>query len=333
MGLKVVQYGLGKIGEEISKLVIDRSDFDLVGVIDIDEEIVGREIADVLELGHKLGLQVTDSPKKVLSNNPDIVFHSTASGVSEVAPQLREILNAGANIVSTSEELAYPYLRHEELSEELHNLAVENGVTLLGTGVNPGFAMDLLPLTFSGVARELRKVRVRRVQNASNRRKSLQKKIGVGLSKGEFDQEVRKKGGHRGLLESVSLLATGLGWKLDEIKDKTSPVIADRPLETEFFKVSPGEISGIKQTARGLVDGVEKITLNLQMFLEAPDPVDEINLEGVPEISLKIPGGIHGDIATPAIAVNSSQKVLHEDPGLLTLLDLYPYMHSFIGDG
>ncbi|MBS3739900.1 dihydrodipicolinate reductase [Candidatus Bipolaricaulota bacterium] len=333
MGIKVVQYGLGKIGKEISKLVIGRSDFDLVGAIDIDAEMVGREIADVLELDHKLGIQVTDSPEKVLSDNPDIVFHSTASGVTEVAPQLREILNAGANIISTSEELAYPYLRHKELSEELHNLAAENEVTLLGTGVNPGFAMDLLPLTFSGVSRELKKVSVTRIQNASIRRKSLQEKIGVGLSEGEFDEKVREKGGHRGLLESVSLLATGLGWKLDEVKDKTSPVITNKPLETEFFKVSSGEISGIKQTARGLINGEEKITLNLQMYLEAADPVDEINLEGVPEISLKIPGGIHGDIATPAIAVNSSQKVLHEDPGLLTSLDLYPYLHNFTGDG
>ena len=329
MKISVVQFGLGEIGKEITRLVLNQSQYELVGAVEIDESKVDRELSEILDLPKETGITVTDDPGKVLSDKPDLAFHSTASAVSDTFAQLKKILESGTNIISTSEELSYPYLQNQEKAEELDNIATGNGATLFGTGVNPGFAMDLLPLTFTGIARELEKITVKRVQNASFRRRALQTKIGVGLSEDEFNQKVRKQGGHVGLLESVSLLATGLGWRLDEIKESTEPVIARERVETDYFTASPGEARGINQTARGFVDGKEKINLNLQMYAGAQNPVDQINLFGVPEVSLKVPGGIHGDIATPAIAVNSARKVLEEDPGLLTLLDIYPFLYNF----
>lgn len=329
MKIKVVQFGLGEIGKEISKLVLNRDRFELVGAVEKDREKVGSDPAKLLKLTNPSGITVTDNPEEALAENPDLAFHSTASRVSEVHEQLKHILETGTNVISTSEELAYPYLQAQERSDELDGIAKENGVTIFGTGVNPGFVMDLLPLTFSGVARSLEKITVKRVQNASVRRKALQSKIGVGLSEEEFDEKVRQKGGHVGLIESLSLVSTGLGWQLDEIEERTDPVISDEIIETEYFEAKPGEALGIDQTAIGRINGEEKIRLNLQMFAGASNPVDEVSLEGVPEIKMKVPGGIHGDIATPAITVNSSQRVLQASPGLLTLLDIYPYIYNF----
>ncbi|MFB6290737.1 MAG: dihydrodipicolinate reductase [Candidatus Bipolaricaulia bacterium] len=329
MKFKVAQFGLGKIGREITRLVLDRQRFELVGAIDKDENKVGSDLADLLGLSNPTGIKVTNDINEVLSKRPDLTFHSTVSEVSKAHSQLKKIINAGANIISTSEELAYPYLQAPDLAEELDEKAKESGVTLFGTGINPGFAMDLLPLTFSGIARKLDRITVKRVQNASVRRRALQAKIGVGLSEEEFDEKVRQQGGHVGLIESVSLVATGLGWQLDEIEDWTEPVIDESKIETDYFVARPGETRGIDQTAVGRVNGKEKVRLHLQMYVGAENPVDEIHLEGIPEAKLRIPGGIHGDVATPAIAVNSTQKVLQESPGLLTLLDIYPYLYNF----
>ena len=329
MRIKVAQFGLGQIGKEITKLVLSRNRYELIGAVDKDEGKIGRDISDLLGLTDKTGVVVTESSREVLKKKPDLVFHSTASKLSEVHEQLKNIMEAGANVVSTSEELSYPYLQEKELSEELDGIAKSSGVTFFGTGVNPGFAMDLLPLIFSGVSRTLDKIRVLRIQNASVRRRALQEKVGVGLPEDEFEKKVRQEGGHVGLIESVSLVATGLGWQLDEIEDWTDPVIAEEKFETEYFTAQPGELRGINQTAVGRIDGKEKVELNLQMYAGASNPVDEITLEGVPNLTLKVEGGIHGDIATPAIAVNSSQRVLQESPGLLTLLDFYPYLYNF----
>ena len=329
MKIKVAQFGLGQIGREITRLVLKRNRFELVGAVEKDEDKVGRDISDLLDLDRSTGIIVTDAREQVLADNPDLAFHSTSSKVSEVYNQLENIMSAGANVISTSEELSYPYLQAQDLAEELDNIAIENGVTLFGTGVNPGYAMDLLPLNLSGISRDLDGIRVKRVQNASVRRKALQAKVGVGLTESEFDREIRQKGGHVGLIESLSLVATGMGWQLDEVEDWTDPVINEERVETEYFLARPGEVKGIDQTAVGRQDGEEKIRLNLQIYAGASNPVDKITLKGVPDVTLKVEGGIHGDIATPAIAVNSSQKVLQESPGLLTLLDIYPYLYNF----
>jgi hypothetical protein len=326
---KTVQVGLGKIGREMAKLVASRQNFELVGLMDLDENMVGRKASEVLGTDPGLDLRVTDNEEDILSIEPDLVFHSTKSSIPKVAPQLKKFIEAGADVISTTEELSYPFLRHEEASKNLNQMAEENGVTLFGTGVNPGFAMDLLPLTFSGIAQQLEKVSVKRIQNASQRRRSLQEKIGVGLTKSEFNEEVKEKGGHVGLIESLALVGTGLGWKLEEVETETEPVIAEENTSTDFFDAAPGEVIGMRQIARGFLAGKEKVELDLKMYAGATEPVDRISLSGVPEVTLKVPGGIHGDIATPAIAVNSAAKVIQSEPGLMTVLDLNPYPYSF----
>lgn len=331
MQVDVVQYGVGEIGKEIARLVIDRKGYNLVEAVDLDEEKIGKDLGYLFEREVDTGVVVSGGLASSKSDNCQLAFHSTNSRLDEVYPQIEELVNAGLNVISTAEELAYPYMKDEDLANGIDNLAEERGVTVLGIGVNPGFAMDLFPLTFTGVSRALDKISVTRVQDASVRREPLQRKVGVGLTEEEFNSRVKTAGGHVGLKESAVLIGTGLGWELTEVTETIDPVFAEGSMSTDYFQVSSGEVIGINQVARGMIDKEEKIVLTLKMYLNPGEPIDRIVLSGEPDLDLEVKGGIHGDIATPAVAVNSARKVLEADPGLITVLDLYPFLYSLEG--
>lgn len=319
--IKVVQYGVGAIGREIVKLLLKR-DFEIVGAIDISKEIVGKDLGEVVGL-EEIGVAISDNSQEVLSQQADVVLHSTGSCLKDVYSQIIEVVESGANLISTCEELAYPYHQHSDLAQRIEERAVKCGVTVLGTGINPGFIMDLLPLVTTGVCQDVRGIKVERVVDALKRRRPLQAKIGVGLTPKEFEEQVKKGGGHVGLIESIAMIGDGMGWRLDEISQDIEPVIAGSPMESDFFKVEKGEVIGIRQVGYGIEDGKSIITLTLHMYLGA-DSHDRIWIEGVPSLNLSIEGGVHGDIATPAVAVNSIPQVLGAEPGLKTMKDLPP---------
>lgn len=319
--INILQYGVGAIGSEIAKLVLQRDGLNLIGALDLDESKIGRDLGDVIGIGRKLGIEITDNLQEILSIEPDLVLHSTSSRLDEIIPQIEEILAGGVDVISTAEELAYPYLKQPEKSEKIDQLAKNKGATVLGTGVNPGFIMDLLPLIATGPCHEVNKIKVERIVDATKRRKPLQEKIGVGLTKEEFDQKVAAGGGHVGLLESVALIADGLGWNLDDLEEEIEPVITDSKKQADAVQVEKGKVIGLKQVGKGIINGNTVITLNLQMYLDA-DPKDRIMISGTPDLLVSFEGGLHGDIATPAVVVNSIPQVLKANPGLLTVLDL-----------
>jgi len=321
---RVVQFGLGPIGQEIARLAVERASYELVGAVDIDPTKVGRDVGEVIGIERPLGMSVRSDPERLLAETkPDCVLHSTGSYLRHVWPQLELIVRSGCNIVSTCEELSYPAAQHPELARQLDALARAHGVTVLGTGVNPGFVMDTLPLVFSGVAQTVTAVRVQRVQNASTRRGPLQAKIGSGKTVEEFrDLVAAGTVRHVGLQESVYLIAAGLGWQLDDYHESTEPVIAERRITTQYFTVEPGYVCGVEQVGRGYVGGEEKITLHLRMYLDADPAYDKVLLEGPVPLELLIPGGLQGDRATTAIALNAVPRVVAHPPGLVTMKDL-----------
>ncbi len=329
MQVDVVQYGVGEIGKEIARLVLNRKAYKLVEAVDLAEDKIGKDLGSLFERKVDSGIVISSGLESSKSSNCRLAFHSTSSRLEQVYPQIKELINAGLNVISTAEELAYPYMKDEDLANSIDTLAKEHGVTVLGIGVNPGFAMDLFPLTFTGISRALNKISVTRIQDASVRREPLQRKVGVGLTGNQFNSRVKKSGGHVGLKESAVLLGTGLGWRLTEVTETIEPVFAEESMATDYFQVSSGEVIGINQTAKGIIDGKAKIVLTLKMYLNAGEPVDRVELSGEPDIELEVKGGIHGDIATPAAAVNAARKVLESAPGLITVLDLYPFLYSF----
>ncbi len=326
MALRSIHYGIGPIGAEIARLAAGREGFQIAGAIDIDPAKRGRDLGEVIGLDRALGVTVGDDARAVFAAAPaDVVLHTTSSSLAAVRPQLEEAIDAGLNVVSTCEELAYPAAQYPEIAADLDRRCRERGVTVLGTGVNPGFVMDALPLILSGVCQEVTAVRCERVVDASGRREPLQRKIGSGLTPEEFQRLVdAKQVRHVGLYESVVMLAEGLGWTLDEVTETTGPMIAEERVTTEFFDVGPGRVTGVNQLGRGLIGGREVITLSLQMYLGAKEPRDAVRIEGVPPVDLVLRGGTHGDRATTAIVVNTARRVVEAPPGLITMKDLPP---------
>lgn len=321
--VRVVQYGVGPIGARIVRLLLEKPSLQIVGAVDVDPAKVGKDLGEVAEAGRSLGVTITDSPQAAWRAGADVVVHTTSSWLKEVEGQLRECLQAGLHVVSTCEELAYPFRKFPELSRRLDHCAQENKVALLGTGVNPGFTMDKLALTLAAAATRVDAVRVVRIVDASQRRQPLQKKIGAGLTVEEFKRQVAAGSiKHHGLPESVAMVADGLGLAVDEITEHIEPVVAQEQVKTDYLEVKPGEAAGVHQVARGLAAGQENVYLELQMYVGAKTPVDTVELTGEPNLRLTIPGGVHGDLATAAVVVNSIPALLEAKPGLRTARDI-----------
>lgn len=319
---RVILYGLGPIGAACARVLATRPDYKLVGAIDLDPDKVGKDVAQVIGLKEPIGVKVTDKAPRVLAKQAELVVHATGSYVARVKPELVEIIQAGKNIVSTCEELSDPWAQNAADADELDKLARKYKVTVVGTGINPGYAMDTLPVALTAVCQSVTRVRVKRVVDASKRRKQLQQKIGAGMTQESFRQAAaRKEIRHVGLSESVSLVARGLGWTLDEIREEIEPVVAKQRIMTDYLIVDPTFVSGVRQFGRGFVKGTEKVTLELQMSVDAGEAYDEAWIEGSPNLH-SVVQGIHGDISTAAVVANTARRVVEGAPGLLTMIDL-----------
>jgi len=324
--VRVAIYGVGAIGTNIAKFVLRKRGIEIVAAVDISPEKVGKDLGEILGLEEKLGVVVSSDASEVLSKSkPDVTLHATGSFLDKVYPQIVEIVEAGSNVISTCETLAYPYYRYPELSEKLDKLAKERGVTVLGSGVNPGFICDTLVATLTGVCETVEEIRAVRSLDAAKRRYPFQKKIGLGLSPEEFKRklDVGEITAHVGYAESIMLVAKALGWRIDKVEEIQEPVIAEKDLETQYFKVKPGEVAGVRGFGIGYMDGREVIRVELVAAVGAED-YEEIIIEGNPNLHWRNSLGIPGDIATVAMIVNMVPRVLKARPGLLTMIDLPP---------
>jgi hypothetical protein len=322
--IRVIQYGIGPIGASIVRLMRQKASLEIVGAIDTDPNKAGRDLGEVVgSPDAPWGVTVSADAESMLAKPADIVVHSTSSYLASVMDQLLACAAAGMCVVSTCEELAYPFHKHPQLSKTLDAAAQKEGVALVGTGVNPGFVMDKLPITLSVVLQRVDWVSAVRVVDASKRRLPLQKKIGAGMTPAEFRAQVAAGAiKHHGLPESIAMVADGLGFSLDDISESIEPMIADEAVKTEFLEVAPGQVAGVHQIARGTASGKEKIFMELKMYVGAKEPADTIVLKGEPNLTLTIPGGTHGDIATAAVVVNSIPAILAANAGLRTSRDL-----------
>ena len=322
--IRVLHVGLGPIGAGVVKQVAERKGFKVVGAVDIDPAKIGRDLGTVTGLGRPLKITVVDDAKKAIkAAKPDVVVMCTSSTMKGLLPQIEPILRMKVPVVSSTEELSYPTKSNMRYARAIHDLAKKAKVAVLGTGVNPGFAMDALPITLTGVCERVDAIRVDRVQDARIRRLPFQQKIGAGLTREQFQKKVDDGTvRHVGLAESVSMIADALGWKLDRISDEIEPKMATQTVASEFLAVDPGYVCGIVQDGTGYRDGKAVITLHMEAYLGAPESYDSVEITGSPSIKSKVAGGIHGDVATASIVVNSIPKILGVAPGLHTMRDM-----------
>jgi len=324
--IRVVCYGVGAVGTRIAKFLLTKQGVQVVGAIDVAKDKIGKDLGQVLGINKKLGVTVSDDVDSVMKKACcDVVIHATSSYLKDVFPQIARIATYGVNVISTCEELSYPYASEPELAKKLEALGVKYAMSFLGTGVNPGFLMDTLVIALTGACQEIDTIRVERVMNAATRRVPFQKKIGAGLTLTEFEKKMSSKEitGHVGLEQSIGMVTAALRWKLDKIQvGRVEPVVAVEQVRSDAITVIKGQVSGLRQNARGIVNRKDVITVDFQAYIGAEQEYDAVTIDGVPPIHQKISPCVHGDLATVAIIVNSIPKIMNAPPGLLTMKDL-----------
>lgn len=321
--INVVQIGLGPLGIKIASFIKERNNIQTVAAVDKNPALIGQDLGK-LSSNQASGLLIQESLAEALDGKKvDLAILTTVSDMERITPQIEEIIELGIPIVSTCEELAYPWDSAPELSKRIDEKARAKNVAVVGTGVNPGFLMDALPSFLTAPCQKVDSIEVSRFQNAQYRRIPFQKKIGAGLSLQEFDE--RKEAGtlrHVGLTESMQMIANSMGWILDHTEDIINPVFAEKDLETPHMKIQKGQITGVSQIGRAYSEDQLKISLIFQATVGEEESYDEIIIKGNPDIKSKITGGVNGDIATCAIVINCTKGILNAQPGLRTMADI-----------
>jgi 4-hydroxy-tetrahydrodipicolinate reductase len=319
----VIVMGLGFIGQEIARAALQSEEVELIGAVDRSPSLAGKTLTEVL--GMPAGtFKVSPTLSQAVGRRKGVVLlHATGSRLEQVADQVLEALSHGMHVVSTCEELAFPWFHHPKLAEKLERAAERAGTAVVSTGVNPGFVMDRLVATLGQVCGPVRHAKVTRTVDASTRRPALQRKVGAGLTEEEFFRLVDQDGlGHVGLVESAALCALGLGLDCDDYEEELTPVFAEEDISTGAWPVKKGRVAGIHQVAVALAEGQERVRLELTIAVGVDDAGDEIEIDAEPKVRLSIPGGLPGDRATANLVVHAAPRVAAAEAGLLTVLEL-----------
>ena len=323
----VVQIGLGPMGRLIMKLMLSRNNLNIVGAVDIDPDIVGISLSELFNNEFNNETKVVAEIGNLFSREKvDVVIIATSSSLEKVAPLIKTSVLAGCNVISICEELSFPFLHNPGLSEEINNIAKINGVSVVGTGINPGYLMDLLPIVITAPCQEVYSIEVTRMMNSARRREPFQRKIGTGLTKEKFHEKIKNKviTGHVGLTESIQMIVSALGLNYDKIEEfPPEEILLEKDFETTYGELVPkGNVCGLRSKALATFEGKDIILLNFIAYAGEHEEYDEIIIEGKPNIHQKIIGGVHGDLGTSAMATNLIPKVVSANPGLLTMKDL-----------
>lgn len=323
--INILQIGFGPLGIQTAKYIAQKETVETVAVVDVNPNLKGEKLNAVdSELPENVTISgsIEDAIKN-FDSKPDVAIITTVSSLEKLIPQVESVAEFGIPIISTCEELSFPWELQPELSKKLDTICKNNKIACLGTGINPGFLMDYLPSVMSSVCKNIEQVIVERVQDATPRRIPFQKKIGAGLDLEAFNKKEQEGSlRHVGLQESIYLLANSIGIKLDRVTEDLQPVISSEEINTEHMQIKKGNARGVEQIGYGYVNGDWKIKMHFKAAIGEKRSFDKITIKGTPSFSSEIDGGINGDVATCAIAINSIKSVLKAPPGLHTMSDI-----------
>ncbi len=319
---QILQVGVGPLGRRIVADLYRRKLGRVIAAVDQDPALAGRWLAELAPGAEPVRIRSTLEEVSEWDRIRCAVV-ATSSALELCLETFRALLGRGCSVVSTCEELSWPWLRHPVLAQELHELAVRNDARILGTGVNPGFLMDALPVIATTACQSVRGLRVERIQDAGKRRLPFQRKIGVGLELPEFRRRVADASlRHVGLGESLHFLAHHLGWRIERWEETIEPVLSAQELASELGPVRAGAARGVRQEARAWSGGSVVLELVFQAALAEPEPRDRVAIDGEPPLEIVLPGGLHGDTATSALVLNTIRPLLHAGPGLHTMASI-----------
>lgn len=323
--IAVVSFGLGPIGVEILKKCSLEEHIEVVGGVDVDPqklELPLSELVSEAPTNRHIHDNISKLQHIVSAYEHKVAVHATGSHLPSVWPQIKELLDHGFHVVSTCEELLYPWHRYPELSAEIDQYAQRKGKAVIGTGINPGFVMDTLPLVASTVTDGITRIQIKRHVDASKRRVPLQQKVGIGKTVKAFEELAKDNAiGHVGLEESLRMLAAGLGVTIQDIDASLQPVLLEQKLSLPWIDLEIGDVAGQLQKMSAVTE--EGITLELELKMAAGlEAQDAIFVEGNDHVQLLIPNGIFGDTATASMIVNVGKSLAwQEQVGLVTMMD------------
>ena len=336
--VRVVVLGTGQMGSGIIKLLLEKRGVKLVGVHAQRAQRAGREVGDVVGLGRDIGLRVThDLPELLQRTQPHLAIQATCSTVAAALDDVSMALRHGTHVISIAEEMAYPACAAPDQAEAIHALAVAHGVSVVGTGINPGFVLDVLVIALTGVCARVDAITATRVNDLAPYGPSVLRSQGVGLSPAAFRQGVAdgSVAGHIGFPESISMIANAVGWRIDRIEQQREPIISTVTRRTPFVTINPGQTAGCEHTAVAYRQDTPVIRLHhpqqVQPHLENVATGDRIEIYGEPSLHVASSPEIPGGIGTIALAVNMIPRVLTAAPGLYTMADL-PVPAAMMGD-
>ncbi len=314
--LRIAQLGLGPIGVETVRLLARRPWAEVVGGVEVDPEKLGRSLGELTGVEALQDTPSVESVEELLGRDPDVLIDTAGSRVADAFDRIEPAVRSGVHVISSCEELVFPYLKAPEASRAMDGVARADDAAVVGVGVNPGFVMDLLPIVLTGVCQHVDSVHAHRRVDASTRRGPLQRKIGTGETPRSFrDKWEAGTLGHAGLAESAALVAHAMGWPSDRVGEACDPVTAEEAITTQWVSVERGQVCGIEQRAH--VDTFEGVVgLQLLMALDLGESEDRVWIGGEPPIRTRIEGGVPGDAATAAALVNTLPDLVQTTPGL-----------------
>lgn len=338
--VKVAVWGFGAMGSGIVRALLTKKGVDIVGVCDLHPQRVGKSIFEVLDVprAERADVVVTsDIDEAVRAGQCDICVIATDSFTAKVCDKVLRIVEKGVNVVTTAEEMAYPKANEPELAAKMDAAARAHGVSVLGTGVNPGLIMDILALCLSGGMTDVEFVQCRRVNSLSPFGPAVMEEQGVGLPVAEFEKRVAEgtMAGHVGFKESVYMMNEALGLGVDHFEQQMKPIVTDVDRRSPYGFAKAGDVAGVNMTGQGSRDGKVVIDMihpqQIEPELGGTHTGDYIVLKGSPDISMEIRPEVDGGIGTIAMCINMIPHVINARPGLRTMIDL-PVPHAIMGD-
>lgn len=338
--VKVVIWGFGAMGSGMARMLLKKKGVDIVGVCDLHPQRAGKSIFEVLgvERGEKPEVIINPNIEEVLTEKGcDICLCATDSFTKNAFPRLKLALEKKVNVISTAEEMSYPQAQNQELAAELDRIAKENGVTILGTGINPGLIMDLLVVCLTGCMTDVEHIEAKRVNSLSPFGPAVMEEQGVGITVDAFNKGVAdgSLAGHVGFSESIRMIADAIGWNVEKFEQQMAPIVTSVDRKSPYGFAAAGDVAGVNMTGQGYVDGEVKIDMihpqQIEPEMEGTYTGDYITIKGTPEVNMSIKPEVDGGLGTIAMCVNMIPHVINADAGLKTMIDL-PVPRAIMGD-
>ncbi len=329
--IRVVVLGTGRMGSAIARLLVERPGLELVGAFGRRSARAGLDVGLAVGLERELDLALDADLQALLARTrPDVAIQATCSRLADAVGEIETVVSRGIHLVSIAEEMALPDAVSPSAAREIDTLARRHGATVLGTGINPGFVLDLLPIVLTGVCTHVESLTATRVNDLSPYGPTVLASQGVGLTPEAFRKGVEEGSvvGHVGFPASIHLISRALGWEIERLEETREPIVARIRREADAFRVAPGQVAGCLHRAVAWSAGRAVVTLvhpqQVQPEREGVETGDTIEIRGRPHVRLSGSPEIPGGVGTVALAVNAIPRVLAAAPGLKSVLDLPP---------